>query len=858
MRRIVQRLIDAAPDAIIIVNSKGIIVAANAQAERLFCYSRAELVGAELNVLIPQRHRTAHSNHIGDYFRAPTTRPMGTPLELYARRKGGTEFPVEISLSPVETSDGLVAVSAIRDISDRIEAEEAIRRSEEKYRKLIELAPDAVLLADPETGALLDCNEAACDLFGRTREALIGSHQRELHPAWMQEEAEEAFEQFTEELFSGEQASRDALPIRLADGTTGYADIVGKVTEINGEEVVFAFFRDVTERKQKGEQLRQSESRLREAQRIAHLGHWNWDIQTGGLEWSDEVFRIFGYEPGAIDVTYDTFLEKVHPEDRHKVQEAVARALEDRKSYYVEHRVVRADGEVRVVEERGEVITNRSGELVRMVGTVLDITERKKIERELDRERELLQKMFDAIPVMITMYDPNLEQFHVNAEFERVLGWTAEEAQEINLMEACYPDPEYRAEVSRFMQAPGSGWKDFEATNREGEPVYSSWSNIRLSDNTQVGIGIDLTDRKHLEAQLRQSQKMETVGTLAGGIAHDFNNILHAVLVYVQMTREALSSERREHTYLQRATDGIKRAKNLTHKLLAFSRREGPEVVERIDLAPLVQEMIDLLRPTLSPEVELRCELQSGCYVEGDPDQIQQIGMNLLTNAHQAMGEHANGVLEVGVHPVNVDDEVASRHLHLRAGQYVRLLVSDTGTGMDAETQERIFEPFFTTKEEEKGSGLGLSVVHGIVRSYDGAITVYSEPGEGTTFHVYLPLHQSEESPRPEESPAKAEGRHILFVDDDAEIVEIESIRLQRLGYDVTTCSNGDEALAALEGQPLDFDLVITDYAMPGMTGLELAQEVGGRKPGLPIILISGFSAQVSRRADRGVRARVE
>lgn len=967
MRSLVQHLIDAAPDAIIIVDASGTITSTNVQAERLFEYVKDELVGEELGKLMPPRYRGTHAEHVARYFRAPSARPMGAPLELYARRSDGTEFPVEISLSPLDTSGGMVAVAAIRDISDRVEAAEALRRSEEKYRSLIELAPDAVLLADPASGRLLDCNDAACELFGRPREELIGSPQHMLHPTRMRNEAADAFRQFVQEVKQDGGAHREAFPIRLPGGKTGYADITGKMTAIDDEAFVFAFFRDVTERKEKDEQLRRSEARLREAQQIANLGHWVWDMQTGELAWSDEVYRIFGCEPGSFEPTYERFLEMVHPDDRTHVE----REVQD-PNYHVEHRIIRPGGEVRVVEERGRV-TQWEGECpAEMTGTVLDVTERRRVEdrmreaqriaefgywtivpetneatwsdelyrmlgyepeafeptledcfaavhpddqvkakrfvkalldgggsrrtelrllrndgavrvvetrgafshsddrdrahitgihfditerqslrNELDREREFLQKLFDSIPVMITVYDPDMDEFRVNKEFERVLGWSAEDARATDLMAACYPDPEYRQEVAAFMQAPGTGWKNFKLKNRAGDDVFCAWTNIRLSDNTQVGIGIDRTDRRQLEAQLRQSQKMETIGTLAGGVAHDFNNILHAVLVYVQLTTAELPAEHSTQTYLDRAAGGIERAKKLTEQLLAFSRKGRPEESETFDVEAIVRETVDLLQPTLSPEVELALRIDDGCAIEGDPDQIQQVVMNLLTNAHQAMDDGSGGVIEVDLRPVDVDADIAARHLHLEAGSYMRLMISDTGSGIDPDVKEHIFEPFFTTKTNGEGSGLGLAVVHGIVRSHEGEITLYSEPGKGTTFHVYLPA--AKKGADATVAPAiEAEGEHILFVDDDPDIVEIESVRLRRLGYRVTTRTGGRDALDLIEERHQDFDLVITDYAMPECNGLELARRVQTKNPNLPVVLVSGFSAQLSRQDIEG------
>ena len=1090
-----QPFLDAAPDALVVVNSASRIVAANDAAERLFGYAPGELRAAPLSRLVPESARAAHEHHVADFHATPRHRRMGRGQDLEARRKDGSTFPAEISLRPIEVDGRHFVVSAIRDVTeerrrreelrqnrarwrrlvernrdpilvviegriayvnpagaqvlggekpgdivgqsifefkdpgqgraqlrarlrcvyggeatdpwehaitridgekrivetysmpieydgqpaaqtvmhDRTEkraAEERLRQSEARYRTLVEAAPEAIVVADPETGRLVDVNQAACDFFGCSRGALIGQHQRALHPDDLAEAAVQEFETFVATAREQKTARVQAFPVRRAGRDDGLADITGRLTELGGRPVVFAFFQDVTERVHRERELRIHRQRLQEAQRIAHLGHWVWDMQKGTLEWSDEVYRIFGVEPDAFEPTYERFLSMVHPDDRAAIEEGV-----ESRNYQVEHRVVRPDGEIRVVEERGQV-TRRddAGEPAEMTGTVLDVTERRRIEdrveeaqriaqfgywtivpeskeatwsdelyrmmgyepgafeptledcmdavhpadrkradqflerilrdggphhsemrlvkqdgtvrhieargarshvdeqgrtyitgthfditerkqaeAELTQKRELLEALFDAIPVMITMYDPELKQVQINQEFERVLGWSGDDASLQDLMAACFPDLEQRRAAIEFMSEPGGGWRDFTMHTKSGDTIPTSWTNIRLSDATQVGIGIDLSERKRLESQLRQVQKMEMVGTLAGGVAHDFNNILHAVGAYLHLTRDSLPGDSSEQDYLDRADRGLQRAKKLVNQLMTFSRQEEVEDRQPVPVAEEVSEVVDLARPTLPPDTDLRVNLEEAPHVLGDPDQLQQVLMNLLTNAAHALGttdSEARRVLDVQVRAVAVDDEFAARDVHLHPGSYVRITVGDTGPGIDSATQERIFEPFFTTKDVGEGTGLGLSVVHGIVRGHDGAVTVYSEPGEGTTFHVFLPAMEEVESddpaaPAPEPDLPPVDGTRLLVVDDNPDIVEVEAERLRQMGCDVTACLGPKAALEQFRDAPDAFDAVLTDYTMPHMNGLELIGALREVRSALPAMLFSGFSAQV-------------
>lgn len=372
-----------------------------------------------------------------------------------------------------------------------------------------------------------------------------------------------------------------------------------------------------------------------------------------------------------------------------------------------------------------------------------------------------------------------------------------------------------------------------------------------------VGVVRDITLRKHLESQLRQAQKMEALGTLVGGIAHDFNNILAVILGYTELAQAKVPPRSPIRRNLQEALQAARRAKDLVQQILAFSRHT--EVERRpVRLLPLVREALALLRASLPSTIEMRHFLDPDVgSVLADPTQIHQIMMNLGANAEYAMRQ-TGGLLEVRLEAVDVAAVAATAHPQLKPGAYVRLTVRDTGHGMTPDVMERIFEPFFTTKGVGEGTGMGLAVVHGIVTSHGGAITVDSTPGQGTTFTIYLPRLQeavAESLPAP---PPIPEGKGcILFVDDEEDLVQLGREMLEPLGYRIVAQTSSYEALKIFRAAPERFDLVITDQTMPKMAGAMLAQELRRIRPDIPIILCTGFSHNIDaeKAKDLGIDA---
>lgn len=474
--------------------------------------------------------------------------------------------------------------------------------------------------------------------------------------------------------------------------------------------------------------------------------------------------------------------------------------------------------------------------------------------RELqEREARLAAILDTAVDAIVTVdASGNLESFNRTAQ--RLFGFTETEAVGKSL-NALFGIPLTTGPTSlEARSAVGSPILEVSACRRDGAPFPAEvrFTKARAGDRVLYTVFIrDISERKRgaeererLEGQLRHAQKMETVGTLAGGIAHDFNNILTPIILHVELALgEPLSAEMTSD--LGEVLAAAMRAKDLVRQILLFSRR-GETAYTTIDVEPIVKEALKLLRSSLPATIELKSSVAADvARVLADPTQLHQVLMNLCTNAYHAMPE-SGGVIEVQVDMVDVDFITGGSAADQRA---VRLVVRDNGHGMDAATLERLFEPFFTTKPVGEGTGLGMSIVHGIIEHHGGTITVQSTPGLGTTFEIHLPAAEQETAVREKKAaPNQARGvGRILVVDDDAVIAQLLARVLRRAGYDVVQATVSSHVPAMLAEAEPPFDLLVTDQTMPGMTGLELADRVQRWRIGFPVILLSGFSEFVGR-----------
>jgi PAS domain S-box-containing protein len=501
-----------------------------------------------------------------------------------------------------------------------------------------------------------------------------------------------------------------------------------------------------------------------------------------------------------------------------------------------------------------------TGSMLKIVGHVFaDVLENKKTRQALQESEERLRTVFETFPDPVTIIQiDDGTCIDVNSAFTRVTGWSATDvigktAADLDIWE----DPSERQQLIDGIAAKGK-IDNLEARFRlkDGRTITTLMSAvlIRLHDRPHIlTITRDISElksaqqeREQLKTQLIQAQKMEAIGTLAGGIAHDFNNILGAIIGYAEMALYDTRQDSMEHYNIDQVLKAGHRAKDLVKQILAFSRK-SEQNKQIISLAPVVKEALALLRASLPTTIEIRQHIESNLdAIYADPSQIHQVMMNLCTNAGHAMADTA-GILSVSLQNVDLAPKAAALYSDLSAGPYVKLSISDTGHGMDAATLERIFDPYFTTKSQDKGTGMGLAVVHGIVKGHGGSIQVDSTPGKGSRFNILFPIMEKQTISETEELNALPTGREcILLVDDEDSLIDLGKNMLLKLGYQVETWIRPIDALDAFRAEPHKFDLVISDMTMPNMTGDILATELRQIRADIPIVICTGYSERIN------------
>jgi len=506
-----------------------------------------------------------------------------------------------------------------------------------------------------------------------------------------------------------------------------------------------------------------------------------------------------------------------------------------------------------------------------------DITERKATERQLRVSEQRFRDFFAHSPIGVALYDAQRQLLNVNRSSLRMLGVPDKmEFSNFSVFDNPFVSESVKELLVKGETARYEAAVNFDevkrrglfTTTRSGVANLDVWvNNLGLdADFRPRGYLVeiqDITKRRKVEAallqserQLRQSQKMQAIGTLSGGIAHDFNNILTPIMGYSEMILHTVAEDDPVHIYVGEVLKASHRAKDLVNQILTFSR-QTEQAGRVIRVVPIAKEVLKLLPASLPKGIEIKRAITAAHdIVLADPTQIHQVVMNLCTNAAHAMREDG-GILEMRVSNFLIDQKARRNYPELEPGRYLRLSVKDTGEGMDQAMAERIFEPFFTTKDKGEGTGMGLSVVHGIVSSLKGTITVDTEPGKGSTFHVVLPtVEQTAEAAPAVHAPLPSGTECVLLVDDEVEIVRMGAHMLASLGFQPVVANDGEEALRLFELNPDQFDIVITDQVMPRMTGTELTRKLLEVRPDLPVILCTGFSEALTPEQARetGVR----
>jgi len=620
--------------------------------------------------------------------------------------------------------------------------------------------------------------------------------------------------------------------------------------------------REMDVRRQVEEALRESEARLSEAQKIAQLGHWMWDIKTGRVEWSEEVFKIFRLDPNLFTPEIDSILAlSPWPDDRERDKELIRRAMESREKGSYEQRFLRPDKSIGYYISSFQGKYDDDGNLICIVGTVQDITERKQAEEAVKRSEEKYRLVFDSANDAIFINDEEGRLLTVNNLTVERLGYTRRELMSMKVSQVDSRE-EGRHAAERIARVMETGRLRFETVHqrKDGSLVPTEVSSRRIvwDDKPAImSICRDVTERKRLEDQLRQARNLESIGTLAGGIAHDFNNLLMTLSGNIALAKMCLSSGDEAFRFLAEAERISLGGADLTNRLITFAKG-GTHMRTVASMSRIIKESSDVA----VAGTNVRCEYSLPDVllpVKADEAQMRQVIHNIVLNAKEAM-PRGGTVRLAGVNMVLTSADAVP----LSPGDYVRITIEDHGTGIKEEDLPRIFDPYFTTKGmgAEKGMGLGLTVVYSIIKKHNGHVAVESLPGKGTTVRIYLPAHRIEDEAVETQSRALGvrQGK-ILFMDDEKMIRDVSEKILNNLGYTVTLAADGMEAIqlykSALDSDE-PFDAVILDLiAKKGMGGQETISGLRSLDPHVKAIICSGYTDDpvISNYKDYGFKA---
>ena len=642
----------------------------------------------------------------------------------------------------------------------------------------------------------------------------------------------------------------EEIRIRRGDGGDGFIRMSSSpVRDSEGNIVAaVAIVVDVTDQRKAERAVRVTDERFKFVAKATNDVIWDWDIRTNSLVWNDSVESVFGHHQNKIYPEIQWWHDHIHPEDRDRVIASIKAVVDSSGSSWSDHyRYRRGDGTYASVMDRGYIARDNTGTPVRMIGAMTDVTERSRSEAAIRFQAQLL----NAVQQAVVATDPEGHVIFWNTFAERLYGWAAEEAVGKQIEELT-PSPFLRQHATEIFErgVAGESWTgEFLVQGKSGRafPALLTTSPVRDEHGTVLGfvrVSIDLTERRNLEEQFRQSQKMDAVGRLAGGIAHDFNNLLTVIRLNTEIIMEGFDPTDPRSEDVKQIRSAAERASALTRQLLAFSRKQilQPRV---LDLNTVVASVEPMLRRLIGEDIVIVSNCTARGYVVADPGQLEQILVNLVVNARDAMPQ--GGTISVETQNVELDETYTSEHAPVVAGRYVMLAVGDTGVGMSRDTREHAFDPFFTTKEAGKGTGLGLATVYGIVKQSGGYVWIYSEPGHGTTLKLYFPevssaaaFKSGEYKIVPKEHARGSET--ILLVEDEEAVRGLTSRILQKQGYRVIAAQHGREAMDIATKEEGHIDLVLTDIVMPGMNGRGLVERLAGIRPRIKSLYMSGYT----------------
>ena len=773
---------------------------------------------------------------------------IGEDTAVAVMKMGATDYLLKDRLARLGPAITHALAEAL-ERRDRKYARRALIVSDARFASIFHANPSAVCITNLETGRILVGNDRFRELFGWSHAEAEGKTNAELG-LWVQPAQLEIM--ILQVRATGSVRDAEAQ-MRRRDGEV--RDVLVSMARVDvpgeSEPTMISTFTDVTVRNRSDARLRLLESCIARLNDMVIVTEVEPQDEPGPriVFVNDAFVRITGYTREEAIGRSPRFLQgpKTSPVERARIREALRRPAAVR----AELINYAKNGVEYWVEMDIAPMADGTGRVTHLVAVERDITERKLAEAALRASEQQFKFLFEQAAVGFARTDAATGRYlQVNRRFCEIAGRSQTELEQLTYTEIIHgQDIGHALEMTRRVQS--GALREFTQEKRyvrkDGSEVWVSVTKSAMwtpgaKPDFCITIAQDITARKQLEQQFLQAQKMEAIGTLAGGIAHDFNNILTAIIVYAELGQTVLSGNAEVREYLGAILQASNRASDLVRQILTFSRQERPNR-SAISLKPVMVESLKLLRASFPASIEFDIVLATDApTVLADATQVHQVLMNLGTNAWHAM-KNQPGRLRVKLERCAVDTELAATQPRLRPGLYARVTVGDTGCGIDDATLRRMFEPFFTTKPTGEGTGLGLAVVHGVMENHDGAVTVVSQPGQGTEFHLYCPAYAGEAStPLHADGPApRGEGENILVVDDEEVLVRMMTQALVMLGYQVEATSDPAVALEWVRADPQRFALLLTDQTMPGLTGLALVRKVRQIRPDLPVILMTGY-----------------
>jgi two-component system, cell cycle sensor histidine kinase and response regulator CckA len=842
---LIRSLLDSIPDLIFYKDLNGIYLGCNPTFAEFAGRPRHEIIGRTDHDLFPAE--VADNFRLNDRLMLESLEPRHNE-EMVWYADGRTAL-FETLKTPYWGPDGklLGVLGVSRDITARKQAKKALEESEERFRSTLENMIEGCQIIGFDWRYRY-LNRAAAQQGRHTLDTLLGRTMMESFPGIETTAMFGMLRKCMEERIPDHMENEFEYP----DGTNGWFQLVVQPVP----EGIFLLSLDITERKRAEEALRQSEERYRGL--VETSFDWIWEVDAGGRfsYVSPRVETLLGYTPEEVLGRHPT---EFMPEEEARRARSFLADVHSRQLAFsnFECFYIRKDGRHVVVEASAVPVLNEKGELAGYRGIDRDITGRREAETARNASEARLRTLVESAPTGIFVQAGHTFRY-MNKVAAGMLGAASpEELIGRPILGRFHPDN--HEQVQERLRVLNDEIRPVPAAEErclrlDGTEFDAEFSAVPFDYDGEPGALVffqDITERKRLESQLRQAQKLEAIGQLAGGVAHDFNNILAAVMMHLGLLQMNPHLGEEVRQALGDIDVQAQRAASLTRQLLMFSRR-SVLAVKSVDLNDVVGNLLRMLTRLIGEHIQLRFDgISSLPLIEADSGMLEQVLLNLVVNARDSMPKGGRITIETSTASFSSGEE--GNGGERRPGDFVCVTVSDTGTGMDTATIKRIFEPFFTTKEAGKGTGLGLATVHGIVAQHKGWVEVNSRLGHGATFRVYLPALSGEganmrETPKPTRPLLRGGSETLLIVEDDASVRRLTGESLARLGYNVHEASNGHEALRLWETEGGRVDLLITDMVMPeGMTGMELVERLQSLKPGLRAILASGYSSEIAQ-----------